>query len=1174
MVDELGRGGMGVVYKARDILNDRVVALKVLNVGITPSERATVRFKRESELIGRLSHPGIVRLFESGAHCGHPFYSMEFVDGASLATMTREGPLSVRDAAQILEKMARAISYAHEHQVVHRDLKPSNVLVDSRGEPRVTDFGIARELGSSSDLTLSRQILGTPSYMAPEQLRGGKGLGDTRADIYALGAVLYHLLTARPPFHAEGFQEILTQVAEDDPVPVRRLNASVPRPLEVICLKCLEKDPARRYATCGLLAEDLERFLNGRRILARPVGPVRRFARRCRRRPVLTTLATLLILAVGSGIGGVLWFYHRAEAARIETERGNARLRAMVSHGRLEHAENNVDQRQPTAALTEWARVLREDPLNAIAPARLVNHLSWNNFALPVSAPFPTSSSFNSALLSPDCDRVAVASYDGFAQVFDLARGGAVTPQLRHDKSVLSVAFSPNGNWVASASTDRTARVWDARTGGPIAPPLTHPGTVQHLAFSPDGTCLAVTGDYQGEQRGAWIHLWDLPSGRLRCSPLTNSWFFHSVEFSPDGNRLLAASTDRRAHLWSAESGLNAGFLRHDGAVLRATFSPDGRRIATASIDRTARLWDAQTLQPVVAPLLHQDSLALVEFSRSSKLLLTASNDGQVKVFDAATGEPRFLSVGTEGPLRAASFDPAETRMITAGEDGTARVWNLTTGTPWCAPLLHDKPVRLAEFSPDGTRIVTVAVDGRVRIWDGAPGALAPRRLAHDERLLAARFTRPEEVLTVTDGGRLTRWRWALNARLSARGATGPGTVTEAIFGPNPERILLTGPNLVELWDVGRTNARLASLRTFVGEASPAFSPDGRWVAVGEPDRHVRILDASSGQGRPVRFPISPRNELAWMELSSDARFLFTGELRGAGRVWDPASDRTILEIPCHVFPRSVRFSPDNTRLAASVPERLVRIYDLASGRPTGSDMVHGESVRRIEFAHSGRTLATVASDSTLRVWDANSGKAVSAAMRHPGPLQHVEFSPDDQSILTLAADKVLHVWNGSAGQPRFNPLRARERVVFARFLPDGGHWVSATENGRAIVRDTATGQPISETMVHGAAIHSADLSGDGRALVLVGSDNSVSVWELLVPPSPAPAWLADLAEAVAGQRLDENDVTHPIDPSAAFALRTALGQTPGEDFYSRWARWFCGARDGQEHHPSFRESP
>jgi eukaryotic-like serine/threonine-protein kinase len=301
----LGKGGMGVVYKARQVALDRVVALKMLLHSGHADAEDLARFRTEAQAAARLQHPHIVAVYEIGSHAGLPFFSLEYVPGGGLDRLIAGTPRGAQESARIMLALARAVHHAHGQGVLHRDLKPANVLLAEDGTPKITDFGLAKRLDVPSGQTQTGQVMGTPSYMAPEQAQGKKDVGPA-ADVYALGAILYELLTGRPPFKGETVLETLEQVCGQDPVPPTRLNPKVPRDLETVCLKCLHKEPVRRYASAAALAEDLQRWLDGKPVLARPVGRAARLGRWCRRNPGVASLGGAVIVLVVAVVVGLV----------------------------------------------------------------------------------------------------------------------------------------------------------------------------------------------------------------------------------------------------------------------------------------------------------------------------------------------------------------------------------------------------------------------------------------------------------------------------------------------------------------------------------------------------------------------------------------------------------------------------------------------------------------------------------------------------------------------------------------------------------------------------------------------------------------------------------------------------------------------------------------------------
>src|SRR6188474_2668857 len=294
LLEEIARGGMGVVYRARQISLDRIVAVKMLLFGQFSSDQFVRRFKAEAEAAAALQHPNIVAIHEIGEHDGQHYFSMNYIEGRDLAEIVRERPMPSREAATLLRVLAQAVHYAHQRGVLHRDLKPSNVLIDDSGQPRLTDFGLAKRFESDASLSVTGQILGSPNYMPPEQAAPDRGPVSPASDVYSLGAILYHLVTGRAPFVADSLESTVLALLQTEPIAPRLLNNDVPRDIETICLKCLEKNPQRRYTSAEALAEDLDRYLRGEHIRARPIGAFEKFGRWCRRKPALAAAIALL----------------------------------------------------------------------------------------------------------------------------------------------------------------------------------------------------------------------------------------------------------------------------------------------------------------------------------------------------------------------------------------------------------------------------------------------------------------------------------------------------------------------------------------------------------------------------------------------------------------------------------------------------------------------------------------------------------------------------------------------------------------------------------------------------------------------------------------------------------------------------------------------------------------
>jgi hypothetical protein len=493
IVRELGRGGMGVVYQARHLKLNRFVALKMILAGSHAGAAARDRFQTEAEAIARLQHPNIVQVHEVGEHEGKPYFALEFCGGGNLANKLGGTPLPARNAAALVETLARAMQAAHEQHVIHRDLKPANVLLADDGTLKITDFGLAKKLDEANQ-TQSGAIMGTPWYMAPEQAVGKSDKTGQASDVYALGAILYECLTGRPPFKAATALETIQQVVSDEPVRPSQLQTKVPRDLETICLKCLHKEPSRRYATARDLAEDLRRFLKGEPIVARPVGQLERTAKWIKRNPVVTTLLTAIVvsLVVGATVGYVNYRDAREQERIARTEAGAA----MVQKGLADQSAN---------AAREQARIAKENEDRAEREKKDALHQlrrsEWSGYASKLSLAQAAYAEGN----VPEAHRhLDECQWDlrGWEHRHLRSRFDSSKQTLRGHKSwVTSVSFSPDGKRILTGSNDHTAKVWDADKGTELLTLDRHTGEVSSVSFSPDGKRI-LTGSWEQDGQG------------------------------------------------------------------------------------------------------------------------------------------------------------------------------------------------------------------------------------------------------------------------------------------------------------------------------------------------------------------------------------------------------------------------------------------------------------------------------------------------------------------------------------------------------------------------------------------------------------------------------------------------------------------------------------------------
>ncbi len=725
---ELGRGGMGVVYKARHIKLNRLVALKMILAGSYAREEDLAHFRTEAEAIAGLHHPHIVQIYDVGEHDGLPYISLEFVEGGTLEGRLDGTPWPAPRAARLLETLARAIHAAHQRGVIHRDLKPANVLLASPGPaspgpaspgresgesltPKITDFGLAKRLDQDAGQTRTGTIMGTPSYMAPEQAGGQKHAVGPAADTYALGAILYELLTGRPPFKAATPLDTVLQVIHGEPVPPAQLNSKVPRDLETICLKCLQKDPARRYESAEALGEDVRRFLAGEPILARPVGRVEKLGRWCRRNPLVAGLTSTVALVLVAGIVISSWF--GVESSKSARE---ARRRLYVADLRLVQQSWEQDQSARVRELLDGQRPEQTDGTD-------LRGFEWYYWDRLAQAGLPTLEAHRWGITcvgySPDGTQLACAGLDQTVNIWDVAGGRVVRSlpehgEAGHADTITSIAFSRDGKRLASASADKTVKVWDLASGTLSATLTGSSGAVRAVAYSPDGKYLASAGDDREEGVKIWNvaggpAVWTLPHGDAVLS----------LAFSRDGKQLASGGKDNVIRIWDmtrsppeATRPLRGG---HTLAVSGVAFSPDGQHLASSSWDGKVRLWDVAGGQVILSRMEHATTVSGVAFSPDGSRIASVGRDNRVKIWDATTGQLLLKPLRHTAAIRGVAFSPDGRHLASAGDDPAVRIWDVADGREL---QVLDRTVEPLAFRLDGNPLGPGAQDRLVRVWD------------------------------------------------------------------------------------------------------------------------------------------------------------------------------------------------------------------------------------------------------------------------------------------------------------------------------------------------------------------------------------------------------------------------------------------------------------------------
>jgi WD40 repeat protein len=1021
VLKRLGGGGFGSVFQARDAELDRYVAIKVPRRDTGMTAHALERFAREGRNAAQLRHPGIVSVFNVEHEGDIPFIVCEYVEGETLADRLRKGPVLFRAAAQIVADVAEALEYAHAHNIIHRDIKPSNIMLCADGKPRLMDFGLAKR---DVDITVTapHAIIGTPAYMSPEQAWGGKrGPVNERSDVYSLGTVLYHLMTGDFPFHGEP-RMVMRQVIEDEPKAPRALDSDIPIDLEVICQKAMRKEPGARYQSAGALAKDLQRWLDGRTIEARPATKLELALSWCRRNPaaagLIATVALFLVaVAAGGGLLAAVEANARKKAEDLLTENRAMLSKSYVARASQDLLPEGVHETHSAIKALPWLYAAMDvdetNPLRRDA-SRLRLEAALNGVPA-VEKLWSHGGTIHVAAFSPKGNIFFTGGQDGTGRLWDVTKTDALKPELIHPDAVTSAQFSPDGQLLLTGCQDGAVRVWDVASCKLVGEAIRDKDLAKEstairrmLAVTLRGT-FSPSGKYFVTTHERTLQTYSTATCKPAGHPLVYPGLrIAFVEFSPDEKTLLIGAIDGSVNAADIASGKVQRQLVPAAKTLMisSAISADRKLIASVLTAKSIVLRSCQTGERLTAPeMVHESAVNVLRFAADGRSLATGSKDGTLSLWKTSDGSLLWRRRLSDDEIRSIGSDASGNAVLIAGTKFTAHVVDINSGDLVADPIILPRNIRHSQMIGQTGSLVTVTQDGIIRLWklDSDVPSLA---LPNANNVVDAAASGDRRVLASIDQDRL-----CCVLKSDEHGSFQGGAVKT--FSPNLD-----------------TPVRLA------------LSKDGTRLAIIDFKFQLTTFDITQTPRQLARMETT--GEAVAMAYSSDGTQLMTFSKDGQAAIWNGETGERIRIEPfgAGAMSNTIDFG-EQRDLCVIAKEKQYVVWNPFTGTRIGPSVSQESRIQSARMSPDGHYVATISFDLVARIWDVGSGKLVASTPSLP-TARAIAFSPDTTRFATGGSDGTVRVWRTVDASPFSDPGACQQCIDQIRFSPSG-HWLIAS---------------------------------------------------------------------------------------------------------------------------------